>query len=129
MNEHVRLTAEWRWATSCNGYSHNMPRRKSSLVESVTAFCWDIAYRFEEPFADHEYTLTGSWEDATDENVSEWVADLRKGEADLRSFRLQVEALRSVRKCGACGEPLAGRSDRRYCSSRCRVRAHRESKA
>lgn len=32
---------------------------------------------------------------------------------------------REARPCERCGEPMTGRADRRYCSTRCRVAAHR----
>lgn len=37
----------------------------------------------------------------------------------------QVEQVE--RPCEQCGAPMTGRSDRRFCSSRCRVAAHREA--
>jgi hypothetical protein len=32
----------------------------------------------------------------------------------------------AVSSCAHCGEPLTGRSDRKFCSGKCRVAAHRE---
>ena len=58
----------------------------------------------------------------------EWIAKFRDGEAALRKLRLRVDALRdgeALPECQHCGESFAGRSDARYCSTRCRVAAHR----
>ena len=58
-----------------------------------------------------------------------WIVDLAKGEAAVRRLRKRLEALRneSTRACPVCGRPVAGRSDAVYCSSACRVRAHRDA--
>ena len=63
-----------------------------------------------------------------DAEWDEWIRNLRAGEAGLRAMRLRVEALRdgeALPECQHCGESFAGRSDARYCSTRCRVAAHR----
>src|SRR5215212_1010954 len=59
--------------------------------------------------------------------LDDWIGRLREGEASVRKMRKRLEALqRGTRKeCPECGRPVVGRSDSRYCSPRCRVRAHR----
>lgn len=57
-----------------------------------------------------------------------WIKGLRRRETVYRSARLRLEALRAgevLPVCAQCGETIAGRSDARYCSTRCRVAAHR----
>lgn len=63
--------------------------------------------------------------------VEPWmVAELVKAETAVRGFRHQLEAQLSdePRRCDRCGEPIGGRSDRRFCSDRCRIEAHLLSK-
>lgn len=57
------------------------------------------------------------------------VRRLREMETRLRRFRKRLEALQAGddRKCPACGKPVAGRTDKVYCSTACRIRAHRGS--
>lgn len=104
-----------------------MVRKNISLAESVVAFCWGVGWEYDPmPYQDSEATLRGDWSDLTPEQLANCVKDLRKGERDLRTFRLSIEArLPGSRTCEHCDEPVVGRSDRRYCSTRCRVRAHR----
>ena len=67
----------------------------------------------------------GEWE--------EWLEAFRTAEAGMRRARLRLEALQAgevLPECEQCGETIVGRSDARYCSTRCRVAAHRaKSKA
>lgn len=59
------------------------------------------------------------------EQVPGWVEQMKQAEAGLRFRRQQLEALVAVRTCASCDEPLVGRADRTYCSTRCRTRASR----
>jgi ferredoxin len=63
-------------------------------------------------------------------NLDHWIAELRKGEADVRRLRIRLEALQAEvdRPCRLCGRPVAGRADAIYCTSECRVRAHRKAR-
>lgn len=61
--------------------------------------------------------------------VEPWMVDrLREGEAQLRRLRLQIER-RLVegqeQLCAQCRRPIVGRTDRKFCSNRCRQAAHR----
>lgn len=58
------------------------------------------------------------------------IAELRKGEADVRRFRKRLEALQAEvdRPCPECGRQVVGRADAVYCTSECRVRAHRKAR-
>jgi hypothetical protein len=64
-------------------------------------------------------------------NLSYYIETLRVGEAEVRKLRKRLEALQAgVEKVCArddCQHPVAGRSDARYCSDRCRIHAHRRS--
>jgi hypothetical protein len=42
--------------------------------------------------------------------------------------KINLARLRNLRRCAVCGEPIVGakRLNRRYCSDRCRQRAHRQ---
>ncbi len=59
-----------------------------------------------------------------------FIEGLRKGEAMTRKLRERLESLQSPvsRVCPQCGRPVVGRSDAVYCTTHCRVRAHRESR-
>lgn len=63
---------------------------------------------------------------------SETVESLRERESELRKERLRLEALRDnaglLPECEHCGAEFVGRSDARFCSTRCRVAAHRAQK-
>jgi ferredoxin len=63
-------------------------------------------------------------------NLDYWITELRKGETSVRHLRKRLEALRdgSERTCPACGRPVTGRPDAIYCTTNCRVRAHRQAK-
>jgi hypothetical protein len=65
--------------------------------------------------------------DADEATLSKLIDALARKEAKLRAFRLRVEALRTgeARVCPSCGRGVVGRADRVYCSTACRVRAHR----
>ena len=43
----------------------------------------------------------------------------------MRAQRRERARESEVRSCQQCGEPMTGRADRKYCSARCRVAAHR----
>lgn len=63
--------------------------------------------------------------------VEPWMIDhLAKAETTVRDLRHQLEAhlTKSPRRCARCGDPIGGRSDRRFCSDRCRIAAHLETK-
>lgn len=63
-----------------------------------------------------------------DAEWEEWAEAFRTAEAGMRRARLRLEALRAgevLPECEQCGETIVGRSDARYCSTRCRVAAHR----
>lgn len=63
-----------------------------------------------------------------DAEWEEWVEAFRTAEAGMRRARLRLEALQAgevLPECEQCGETIVGRSDARYCSTRCRVAAHR----
>jgi hypothetical protein len=63
-------------------------------------------------------------------NLDYWIDTLRQGEAQVRRLRKRLEALRDggERVCGrnGCSRNIFGRSDALYCSTDCRVAAHRE---
>lgn len=61
--------------------------------------------------------------------IEPWMVDsLREGEARLRRLRLQIEqhlAGQRGQSCAQCRRPIVGRTDRKFCSNRCRQAAHR----
>jgi hypothetical protein len=68
------------------------------------------------------------WEKLDRSQIDGWITGLRKGEASLRGLRKRLEALRDdapTRLCEYCRQPFAGRSDARFCSVACRVKAYR----
>lgn len=85
---------------------------------------WAIAMR--------EHTAEEGWDRAVCETCGTPVL-LRRGTRRTRSLcsarcrrRLNTaEPETEKRSCAYCGEPMTGRSDRQYCSSKCRVAAHR----
>lgn len=59
------------------------------------------------------------------------IAQAREREVEQRKYRQRLEALQSgevLPECEQCGAEFAGRSDARFCSTRCRVAAHRAQK-
>lgn len=59
------------------------------------------------------------------------IAVARERAADQRKVRLRLEALQSgevLPECEHCGSDFVGRSDARFCSTQCRVAAHRARK-
>jgi len=63
-----------------------------------------------------------------DLDVQEWWVDkLREAERSIRDLRVQLEArlVGNDRRCLRCGKRVAGRADKKYCSDRCRIEAHR----
>jgi IS5 family transposase len=92
-----------------------------------------------EMVADYERAALGSSiadltaGDVTTEQWDDWLEGLRRRETVYREARIRLEALRSgeiLPECKRCGETIVGRADARYCSTRCRVAAHRaKSKA
>jgi hypothetical protein len=66
----------------------------------------------------------------TRKNLDHWITELREGETSVRHLRKRLEALRDgvERTCPACGRPVTGRPDAIYCTTECRVRAHRQAK-
>lgn len=70
-----------------------------------------------------DYANTVKPEDREDE-----IAAARERAADQRKVRLRLEALQSgevLPECEHCGTDFVGRSDARFCSTQCRVAAHR----
>jgi hypothetical protein len=65
-------------------------------------------------------------------NLDQWIAELRRGESEVRQLRQRLEALQAEvdRPCPGpgCRRQVTGRADAVYCSSGCRVRAHRRAK-
>jgi hypothetical protein len=65
------------------------------------------------------------------DSCAEAVTQQRKAAANAARVKAQSQAralARADRRCGHCGEPLsAQRSTQRYCSTRCRVAAHRQT--
>lgn len=62
------------------------------------------------------------------EDRSAAIAEAREKEAEQRQHRLRLEALRDsglVPECEHCEGEFVGRADARFCSTRCRVAAHR----
>lgn len=56
------------------------------------------------------------------------IATLERAEANVRLLRKQLESIvagEQPRLCLECGRPVYGRSDRKFCSTDCRVRNHR----
>jgi hypothetical protein len=64
------------------------------------------------------------------DSCAEAAAKQRKAAANAARVKAQSQAraaARADRRCGYCGEPLSAlRSTQRYCSTRCRVAAHRQ---
>lgn len=59
------------------------------------------------------------------------IAQAREREVEQRKYRQRLEALQGgevLPECEQCGAEFAGRSDARFCSTRCRVAAHRAQK-
>lgn len=57
-----------------------------------------------------------------------WMIDeLREAEASIRHLRslLEDQLAGARRRCGECGNTMAGRSDRVYCSPKCRQAGYR----
>src|SRR4051812_23939004 len=57
-----------------------------------------------------------------------WVDHLAASERAIRELRHRIEALTTdhhQRTCNQCGMPISGRSDRKFCSDACRIKAHR----
>lgn len=69
--------------------------------------------------------MLGSLDDIDRALIPEWVAMLREAETNVRHLRQRLESLGSERACPVCGGVVTGRADRRYCSTVCRVSAHR----
>ena len=68
--------------------------------------------------------------DARSNKHRAWNAKRRCGECFARQRYRYVQRARAWRRktstaCAHCGAPLSGRSDRKFCSGRCRQRAHR----
>lgn len=55
------------------------------------------------------------------------IGELRQAETEVRRLRKRLEALHNQvdRPCPQCGRAVAGRADAVYCSTDCRVKAHR----
>lgn len=62
------------------------------------------------------------------EDRAAMIAVARERESEQREMRLRLEALQSgevLPECEHCGSGVVGRSDARFCSTQCRVAAHR----
>lgn len=65
------------------------------------------------------------------EDREDAIAVAREREAVQRKLRKRLESLQSgevLPECEQCGTEFTGRSDARFCSTRCRVAAHRAQK-
>jgi RNA polymerase-binding transcription factor DksA len=69
------------------------------------------------------------WDQLDRSQVPTWIELVRDGERQLRQLRSRLEALQEgdARRCAACGQPISGRADRRYCGATCRQRSHRKA--
>jgi hypothetical protein len=77
-------------------------------------------------------SMIGSVADLRDAYQDELAANQAEIEAKATEFvtrvrQAETEALANVLRCAACGSPIKNprRISRRYCSDRCRQRAHR----
>jgi hypothetical protein len=63
-------------------------------------------------------------------HLPHWIEGLREAETKVRHLRKRLEALQDplAPTCPGCGRVVSGRADARYCSTNCRVTAHRRSK-
>lgn len=73
------------------------------------------------------------WEMLSQEDAAEWLPTLKAGLRGIHRYVAMIEAIaegRELVSCAACSARFyPSRSDARYCSGRCRMRAHRaESK-
>lgn len=62
------------------------------------------------------------------EDRAAMIAVARERESEQREMRLRLEALQDgslLPECEHCGSEFTGRSDARFCSTQCRVAAHR----
>jgi len=61
------------------------------------------------------------------DGFGELLEHARQVEAHARMVRKRLESLRdgAGRSCPVCGSEIAGRADKRFCSSSCRVASHR----
>lgn len=117
---------------ACNVYIRYMTRQNATPSETLDMMTGEHVAQCEGE------TLKGAISELTAEGVADyewndWLDGLRRRETVYRNARLRLEALRSgevLPECEQCGETIVGRSDARYCSTRCRVAAHRaKSKA
>lgn len=58
------------------------------------------------------------------EGLTAHISELSRFRRRLRDAGQPADA---VRRCAVCGEPVHGRVDKRFCSAKCRVVAHRAS--
>lgn len=75
-----------------------------------------------------EHMLGRQAASVTPEDREALIAQAREREVEQRKYRQRLEALQSgevLPECEHCGSDFVGRSDARYCSTRCRVAAHR----
>jgi hypothetical protein len=70
------------------------------------------------------------WGELDPARLPRWIETLRESEQQLRQLRARLEAVQAgdERRCQNCGQPLAGRTDRRFCNATCRQRARRASR-
>lgn len=109
----------WR----CNGYIRFIGIRKSRLKNDVDLRMLGVVEHV------HVWMPQKDLESLTPANLPHWIAELRRGETEVRLMRKRLEALQSSsdRPCPHCGRQVAGRADKVYCTTECRVRAHRGS--
>lgn len=84
-------------------------------------FCYGYSRYMREDYAKH----------VKPEGREDEIAVARERAADQRKVRLRLEALQSgevLPECEHCGSDFVGRSDARFCSTQCRVAAHRARK-
>lgn len=74
-------------------------------------------------------SLNLPWELLDPKDAAEWLPELRDRQRSLKAFAAMVEAIAAGQQPAACpvcqSRFYPSRSDARYCSGRCRMRAHR----
>jgi hypothetical protein len=107
-----------------NGYTRNMTVSRRYLKNDPDRLMYNNV------LGTHVWMSEKNLQALNPKALDGFIEDLRKGEAMTRKLRERLEALRSksARKCPSCGRPVVGRSDAIYCTTPCRIKAHRESR-
>jgi len=100
--------------------------RRRNIATGMDKIVTDLVTRCEDPLRDLD--AYDRLEEIDLDRVPGWLEDVRVAERSLQRFRQQLEALVGERRCGWCDEPIYGRPDRAFCSTRCRVANHRANK-